>query len=698
MALKIPKLPKTLLTTKSRSSAEFKAELDAWALGIDATLRALANAALNGTLGGSGGSGTIAAGALVGVDGVFVTLVGTITRIGLDNITPISVVASNNIAAGGTVSGTNITTGGNTIGNSATTTKFATARNINGVAFDGTADITITAAASSIAIGAAIGSGTAGSVLYIGAGTLLAQDNANFKYDYINHRLQLSGAASVDTFNIASTAVGDGGSVECGTNPGAWMLRASGVQCGIFGYATSAGHWSSISLPGDIVIRTTGGASKRLLQVVWNGSDFVWSSAAATSDTEKMRLSNVGALSVQGNISAAAGNVSASGTVTGSNLSGTNTGDQTITLTGDVTGTGTGSFAATIAAHGVTAAKFRQSVAFSVVGVSGSATADVADISTTTGSDAVLRESGGALGWGVIKAAAIGSGTIAQARLGSGTTDNTTVLRGDSTWVAISSLGSVLAAAFDPASAINPLHYWKASNVVTSGGLVDTITDSGRTVKSFTQTGAARCPTATDGSGHTYLAPDGANDYYTAGAAADWTFLSNGAPYTIGFIWSNPADPGASNVLASTTNFTNKGADVMVQRYSSSSYGPRLFIGDTSGGSRILDLEITKVRTDVYAVVMIIQGQQTPAGAEPGFTPMDARMYLAGALAGAAKVQSTPNAAAPPGVLTLFRPGTTASNYYGGRLYEMFIEDRAIPDDYAAGYARYAAATYGAIY
>lgn len=42
----------------------------------------------------------------------------------------------------------------------------------------------------------------------------------------------------------------------------------------------------------------------------------------------------------------------ATGTITGSNLSGassgTNTGDQTITLTGGVTGTGTGSFAATV--------------------------------------------------------------------------------------------------------------------------------------------------------------------------------------------------------------------------------------------------------------------------------------------------------------------------------------------------------------
>lgn len=47
------------------------------------------------------------------------------------------------------------------------------------------------------------------------------------------------------------------------------------------------------------------------------------------------------------------GSVAATGTVTGSNLSGTNTGDQTITLTGDVTGSGTGSFAATIGANKV---------------------------------------------------------------------------------------------------------------------------------------------------------------------------------------------------------------------------------------------------------------------------------------------------------------------------------------------------------
>lgn len=44
-----------------------------------------------------------------------------------------------------------------------------------------------------------------------------------------------------------------------------------------------------------------------------------------------------------------AGNKTFSGTISASNLSGTNTGDQTITLTSDVTGSGTGSFATTVA-------------------------------------------------------------------------------------------------------------------------------------------------------------------------------------------------------------------------------------------------------------------------------------------------------------------------------------------------------------
>lgn len=49
--------------------------------------------------------------------------------------------------------------------------------------------------------------------------------------------------------------------------------------------------------------------------------------------------------------------VAATGTVTGSNLSGTNTGDQTITLSGDVSGSGTGAITGTITAQGILAGR-----------------------------------------------------------------------------------------------------------------------------------------------------------------------------------------------------------------------------------------------------------------------------------------------------------------------------------------------------
>jgi hypothetical protein len=64
-------------------------------------------------------------------------------------------------------------------------------------------------------------------------------------------------------------------------------------------------------------------------------------------------------------ITPASGTLTISGAVAGTNISGaaavtgTNTGDQTITLTGDVTGSGTGSFAATIANSAVTYAKIQ---------------------------------------------------------------------------------------------------------------------------------------------------------------------------------------------------------------------------------------------------------------------------------------------------------------------------------------------------
>lgn len=64
-------------------------------------------------------------------------------------------------------------------------------------------------------------------------------------------------------------------------------------------------------------------------------------------------------LSITAATGAAAGSMSAADKTKLDAISGTNTGDQTITLTGNVTGTGTGSFAATIANDAVTYAKMQ---------------------------------------------------------------------------------------------------------------------------------------------------------------------------------------------------------------------------------------------------------------------------------------------------------------------------------------------------
>jgi hypothetical protein len=77
--------------------------------------------------------------------------------------------------------------------------------------------------------------------------------------------------------------------------------------------------------------------------------------------------------------------VAASGTVTGSNLSGSNFGDQTITLTGDVTGSGTGSFAATIANNAVTFAKVQQIATDKILGRDTSGTGVVEELNVGGG-------------------------------------------------------------------------------------------------------------------------------------------------------------------------------------------------------------------------------------------------------------------------------------------------------------------------
>lgn len=108
--------------------------------------------------------------------------------------------------------------------------------------------------------------------------------------------------------------------------------------------------------------------------------------------------------------------VASVGAVTGSNLSGTNTGDQTITLTSDVTGSGTGSFATTIANNAVTYAKMQAvSTTSRLLGSS----------STTTAVQEITLGSGLSLTGTTLSATGSG-GTVTSVDVSGGTTGLTT--------------------------------------------------------------------------------------------------------------------------------------------------------------------------------------------------------------------------------------------------------------------------------
>ncbi|MCF8277900.1 MAG: tail fiber domain-containing protein [Flavobacteriales bacterium] len=142
----------------------------------------------------------------------------------------------------------------------------------------------------------------------------------------------------------------------------------------------------------------------------WTGSDFEGRKSGSwvslTSAGNSGTVTSVGVTTVNGvsgtvsnptttpSISLTLGaitptSIAASGTVTGSNLSGsssgTNTGDQTISLTGPVTGSGTGSFATTITNSAVTYSKIQNVAASRLLGNPSGSAAAPSEISLGSG-------------------------------------------------------------------------------------------------------------------------------------------------------------------------------------------------------------------------------------------------------------------------------------------------------------------------
>ncbi|VTT98949.1 Uncharacterized protein OS=Bradyrhizobium sp. YR681 GN=PMI42_04878 PE=4 SV=1 [Gemmataceae bacterium] len=206
-------------------------------------------------------------------------------------------------------------------------------------------------------------------------------------------------------------------------------------------------------------------------------------------------------------------------------LTGTNTGDQTITLTGDVTGSGTGSFAATIANDAVTYAKMQNvSATDKVLGRSSSGAGDVEEIACTAAGRALLDDADAAaqrttLGLGTLATqSGTFSGTHSGTSSGTNTGDQTITLTGDVTGSGTGSFATTLATVpiakggtgqTTAAAAINALVPTQSGNagkfLTTDGSAViwDTPTGTvvtGRAVMSATQgiTGTASFQDITD--------------------------------------------------------------------------------------------------------------------------------------------------------------------------------------------------------
>lgn len=168
-------------------------------------------------------------------------------------------------------------------------------------------------------------------------------------------------------------------------------------------YATGSGSASGTNTGDNAVnslysslvsnVTHTGDAtgSTALTVVKINGTSLA---GLATGILKNTTTTGVPSIAAQADVTALLGAGSISNTMLANaavaNLSGTNTGDQTITLTGDVTGSGTGSFATTIGAAKVTNAMLAGSIAASkLIGT------DIATLAKNTSYNGVTSVSNG---------------------------------------------------------------------------------------------------------------------------------------------------------------------------------------------------------------------------------------------------------------------------------------------------------------
>ena len=284
-----------------------------------------------------------------------------IITIGLGNITPTSVASSGTVTGSnisGSVSGTN--TGDQTIslsgdvlgtGTGAITTSLVSTGvtpggyTLTSLTVDSKGRITSAASGTPLVTtltGDVTGSGTGTFATTLSNTGIIANTYNNITVDSKGRAIAGSNVSYL-TGNQTITISGD--ATGSGTTSIPLTLANTTVAAGTYNFTTL-----TVDSKGRLTAASSGSPVTSVSVVSANG---ITGSVANPTTTPAITLT-------LGNITPSS--VAASGTVTGSNLSGThtgnssgtNTGDQTITLTGDVTGSGTGSFAATLSNTTVT--------------------------------------------------------------------------------------------------------------------------------------------------------------------------------------------------------------------------------------------------------------------------------------------------------------------------------------------------------